>query len=84
MVHNHGASPSPSEVKRYSNRVVSEVFDWSGNTLVVEDTSRLPLADQSCDTTTFVACLNHTPYRLYVFGSIALHGDIPNTGTLNK
>ena len=50
-------------VKQYGNGVGVEVFDWGGGALVVEDTSRLPFADQSFDTITFIACLNHIPYR---------------------
>ena len=40
-----------------------DVFDWGGGTMVVEDTSDLPFETQSFDTITFVACLNHIPYR---------------------
>lgn len=50
-------------VKRYGNGIGVEVYDWGGGALVVEDTSRLPFDDRTFDTITFVACLNHIPYR---------------------
>lgn len=40
-----------------------DVIDWGGGAVVVEDTRRLPFEDESFDTVTFVACLNHIPYR---------------------
>lgn len=40
-----------------------DVHPWEGVDLVVEDTSRLPFADGSFDTVSFVACLNHIPNR---------------------
>jgi SAM-dependent methyltransferase len=50
-------------VKRYGNGVGVDVHDWGGGALVVADTSHLPFDDRSFDTVTFVACLNHIPYR---------------------
>ena len=40
-----------------------DVCDWGGGGMLVEDTSRLPFGDESFDTVTFVACLNHIPER---------------------
>jgi SAM-dependent methyltransferase len=50
-------------VKRYGNGVGVDVFEWGGGALLVEDTSKLPFDDASFDTVTFLACLNHIPYR---------------------
>lgn len=40
-----------------------DVHDWGGGVMVVEDSTRLPCADASFDTVSFVACLNHIPRR---------------------
>lgn len=40
-----------------------DVFDFGGGTTIVEDTRNLPFADGSFDTVTYLACLNHIPYR---------------------
>ena len=40
-----------------------DVHDWGGGTVVVENSSDLPFEDASFDTVTFIACLNHIPYR---------------------
>lgn len=40
-----------------------DVFDFGGGTTIVEDTRHLPFADNSFDTITYLACLNHIPYR---------------------
>jgi SAM-dependent methyltransferase len=50
-------------VREYGNGIGVDVFDWGGGTLIVEDTSRLPFADEEFDTISFVACLNHIPNR---------------------
>ncbi len=50
-------------VDLYGNGVGVEVHDWGGGAQVVEDTRDLPFEDGSFDTVTFVACLNHIPYR---------------------
>jgi SAM-dependent methyltransferase len=50
-------------VKRYGKGIGVDVHDWGGGALVVEDTSRLPFDDQTFDTITLIACLNHIPYR---------------------
>lgn len=40
-----------------------DVHDGGGGAQVVPDTRHLPFPDQAFDTVTFVACLNHIPYR---------------------
>ena len=51
-------------VKRYAGDGVGvDVFDWGGGVQVVESSADLPFDDASFDTITFVACLNHIPYR---------------------
>lgn len=40
-----------------------DVFDFGGGTMIVPDTRELPFADGSFDTITYLACLNHIPYR---------------------
>ncbi|NEQ64713.1 MAG: class I SAM-dependent methyltransferase [Symploca sp. SIO2D2] len=50
-------------VKRYGKGFGVDVHDWGGGVIVVEDTSHLPFDEQSFDTITFIACLNHIPYR---------------------
>jgi len=57
-----GAGPN-TLVKRYGNGVGVDVYDWGGGVLVVLDTSNLPFDDEAFDTITFVASLNHIPYR---------------------
>lgn len=50
-------------VELYGNGVGVDVVDWGGSAIVVEDTRNLPFDDASFETVTFVACLNHIPYR---------------------
>jgi SAM-dependent methyltransferase len=50
-------------VKRYGQGIGVDVFDWGGGALIVETTAKLPFSDGSFDTITFLACLNHIPYR---------------------
>lgn len=50
-------------VENYGNGIGIDVFDWGGGALVVEDSSQVPFPDKSFDTITFLACLNHIPYR---------------------
>ena len=50
-------------VETYGDGVGVDVVDWSSSALVVSDTRELPFEDQSFDTVTFIACLNHIPYR---------------------
>ncbi len=57
-----GAGPN-TLVQRYGNGIGVDVVDWGGGVMVVEDTSHLPFESESFDTITFIACLNHIPYR---------------------
>lgn len=50
-------------VKRYGKGIGVDIHDWGGGALVVENTSHLPFENETFDTITFVACLNHIPYR---------------------
>jgi SAM-dependent methyltransferase len=40
-----------------------DVHDFGGGATIVEDTRRLPFREGEFDTVSFVACLNHIPYR---------------------
>lgn len=40
-----------------------DVVEWGGGVLRVETPARLPFAQQSFDTVSFVACINHIPER---------------------
>lgn len=55
-------------VKQYGKGVGVDVFDWGGGAQVVQDTSKLPFEDESFDTITFIACLNHIPNRKTALG----------------
>lgn len=50
-------------VRAHGDGVGVDVIDWGGGAVVVEDTRKLPFEDESFDTVSFVACLNHIPYR---------------------
>ena len=52
-----------SLIKKYGDGIGVDIFDWGGGALVVKDTSNLSFEDQSFDTVTFIACMNHIPYR---------------------
>ena len=43
-----------------------DVYPWPNVDQVVEDTARLPFADGTFDTITFIACINHIPNRAEV------------------
>ncbi|MEW6607666.1 MAG: methyltransferase domain-containing protein [bacterium] len=55
-------------VKRYKGEGVGvDIFDWGERpNYVVERTDCLPFEDETFDTITFLACLNHIPYRVSV------------------
>lgn len=57
-------------VKYYGTGIGVDVFDWGGGALVVENTSQLPFEDQTFDTVTLIACLNHIPYRQAVLREV--------------
>ena len=50
-------------VRQYGNGIGVDVFDWGDLDLLVEDTSKLPFNDNSFDTITVLAALNHIPNR---------------------
>jgi SAM-dependent methyltransferase len=50
-------------VRLYGDGIGVDAFDWGGGALVVDDASRLPFEDESFDTVTMLACLNHIPNR---------------------
>jgi SAM-dependent methyltransferase len=51
-------------VRNYGHGSVGvDVYDFGGNALIVEDTSRLPFKDEFFETVSFVASLNHIPNR---------------------
>lgn len=62
-----GAGPNQL-VREYGNGIGIDVHDWGHGVVVVDDTSHLPYADHSFDTITFLASLNHIPYREKVLG----------------
>lgn len=55
-------------VQRYGDGIGVDVYGWGGNALIMGDSSKLPFPDESFDTVTFLACLNHIPYREAVLG----------------
>ena len=50
-------------VLKYGNGVGVDVLEWGGGAIIVPDSSALPFPDGEFDTITFLACLNHIPYR---------------------
>jgi SAM-dependent methyltransferase len=46
-----------------NNGIGVDVYDYGGGALIVKDCSRLPFRNESFDTVTFLACLNHIPNR---------------------
>src|SRR5262249_30800158 len=50
-------------VKAYGNGIGVDVYPWDGCDQVVESAASLPFDDQTFDTVSFVACLNHIPNR---------------------
>jgi SAM-dependent methyltransferase len=49
--------------KRGEESVGVDVVDWGADTLTIERSDALPFEDNSFDTVTFVACINHIPER---------------------
>ena len=46
-----------------ADNVGVDVVDWGGDCVLVPSADKLPFAEASFDTVTFVACLNHIPER---------------------
>lgn len=40
-----------------------DVVDWGGECMLIESSAKLPFPDESFDTVTFIACINHIPER---------------------
>ena len=57
-----GAGPNTLMI-RYGDGVGVDTHDWGGGAQLIEDAARLPFADSSFDTVTFLASLNHIPNR---------------------
>jgi ubiquinone/menaquinone biosynthesis C-methylase UbiE len=50
-------------VRRYGKGTGVDVYQWGDVNLVVEDTANLPYEEESFDTVTIIAALNHIPNR---------------------
>jgi len=50
-------------VKSYGNGVGVDVAKWKGCDKVIKNAAKLPFKDNSFDTVSFLACLNHIPNR---------------------
>lgn len=54
-------------VKAYRQRgeegIGIDTYAWEGVDEIIENSSQLPYASESVDSVTFVACINHIPYR---------------------
>ena len=50
-------------VKTYGDGVGVDVYDWGGGSQIVKTSARLPFAEDSFDTATLLASLNHIPER---------------------
>jgi ubiquinone/menaquinone biosynthesis C-methylase UbiE len=50
-------------VKSYGNGVGVDVANWKGCDVVISDAAKLPFEDNSFDTVSYLACLNHIPNR---------------------
>jgi SAM-dependent methyltransferase len=57
-----GAGPN-TLVRLHGQGVGVDVHDFGGGATIVADTRELPFENASFDTVSFVACLNHIPYR---------------------
>lgn len=64
-----GAGPNRL-VREHGDGVGVDVHDWGGGALVVEDSADLPFEDDSFDTVTCIAALNHIPNREKVVGEV--------------
>lgn len=50
-------------VRSYGNGVGVDVAKWEGCDQLIEDAAKLPFDDNSFDTVSYLACLNHIPNR---------------------
>lgn len=51
------------ENKDAAHSIGIDVVDWDGGCLIVPDCKTLPFQDNSFDTVSFIACINHIPER---------------------
>lgn len=47
-----------------------DVIDWGGEVALIESADKLPFADASFDTVTFIACINHIPERVRALAEV--------------
>jgi len=57
-------------VRQYGNGVGVDVFQFGNADIILEDTSRMPFADNHFDTITMLASLNHIPNREIVLREV--------------
>lgn len=50
-------------LERAEQSVGVDVEDWGGGCQLIEDAARLPFPDETFDTVTFIACINHITNR---------------------
>ncbi|MDD5773383.1 MAG: class I SAM-dependent methyltransferase [bacterium] len=50
-------------VKMYGNGIGIDTYDWGGGATVIKNCDKLPFNDESFDTVTLLASLNHIPER---------------------
>jgi SAM-dependent methyltransferase len=50
-------------VREYGDGIGVDVYNWGDVDILIEDAGKLPFDDNSFDTVSFVACLNHIPNR---------------------
>lgn len=50
-------------VREHGRGVGVDVHDFGGGALILRDSRQLPFPDETFDTVTFIACLNHIPER---------------------
>lgn len=50
-------------IHQYGNGIGVDVFDWGSGALIVKNAAALPFKDNSFDTISFLACLNHITNR---------------------
>ncbi|MDY6934529.1 MAG: methyltransferase domain-containing protein [Spirochaetota bacterium] len=57
-------------VKQYGNGIGVDVYQFGGADLILKDTSKIPYDNESFDTITIIASLNHIPNREEVLKEI--------------
>ena len=67
-------------VGNYGNGVGVDIYPWAGIDVLIEDSSKLPFKDESFDTVTIIAALNHIPNRKACIRDV--HRVLKNDGVL--